>query len=170
MEKINFENGTLVSPAKVTIDGTDYIVTPAERTGNTPISAHVLNQLQEKIEKSTVAVSSTEPSTNEKVWIKKGKNLIDTSQIEVEMYDYDDSGNKISDTSNCIGIGKIQVEPNTEYTFSAEFDYTKYKTMRTVTFDKNGKFLMRSNILQLNQDKSKNFRATGSTHYVTILL
>ena len=79
MEKINFENGTLVSPAKVTIDGTDYIVTPAERTGNTPISAYVLNQLQNKIEKSTVAIGSSEPTTNENVWIKKNNNVFSFS-------------------------------------------------------------------------------------------
>lgn len=44
-----FENGTLVSNAKVTIDGTDYNVTPAEYQGTTPLSAENINELQTRI-------------------------------------------------------------------------------------------------------------------------
>ncbi len=41
-----FQNGTLVSNAKVEVDGTIYDVTSAEYEGSTPLSASNLNQLQ----------------------------------------------------------------------------------------------------------------------------
>ena len=50
MEKMQFENGTLVTPAKVTIDGVDYIVIPAVYEGNTPFTAENINQMQDNIE------------------------------------------------------------------------------------------------------------------------
>ena len=55
MEKINFEN------------------LPSTETA---INKYNLNKMQDNIEKSCVVVSPTQPTTNEKVWIKKGKNLI----------------------------------------------------------------------------------------------
>lgn len=43
---ITFQNGTLVSNAKVEVGGTVYDVTPAQYEGTTPLSANNLNQLQ----------------------------------------------------------------------------------------------------------------------------
>lgn len=50
MNKIPFENGTIVTPAKVTINEVEYEVTPAEYTGETPLSAENLNQMQDNVE------------------------------------------------------------------------------------------------------------------------
>jgi len=50
MDKIVFEDGTKISDGKVTIDGQDYVVVPAQYSGRTPLSAYVLNKLQENIE------------------------------------------------------------------------------------------------------------------------
>lgn len=50
MERINFEAGTQVSPAKVIIDNVEHEVTPAVWKGNTPLSPFVLNKLQDNIE------------------------------------------------------------------------------------------------------------------------
>lgn len=50
MEKMQFENGTLVTPAKVTIDGVDYTVIPAVYEGDTPFTAENINQMQDNIE------------------------------------------------------------------------------------------------------------------------
>lgn len=50
MNKINWQNGTLVSPAKVEIGGVIYEVTPEQYSGNTPLSAENLNQMQDNIE------------------------------------------------------------------------------------------------------------------------
>lgn len=52
MEKMQFKNGTLVTPAKVTIDGVEYTVTPAVYEGDTPFSAENINQMQDNIEKA----------------------------------------------------------------------------------------------------------------------
>lgn len=55
---IKWEDGELVSPAKVNDDGT---ITPAEYSGNTPLSAHNLNKAQEltDIYKGTGITAST---------------------------------------------------------------------------------------------------------------
>ena len=50
MDKINFQDGTKTSSAKVTIDEVDYPVTPARYTGATPLSANVMNTMQTNIE------------------------------------------------------------------------------------------------------------------------
>ena len=52
MKKTNFKNGTLVSKAKVTINSTIYEVEPEEYEGETPLSAEVLNEMQDNIEES----------------------------------------------------------------------------------------------------------------------
>lgn len=46
---IVFQNGTLVSNAKVEVGGTVYDVTPAQYEGTTPLSANNLNQMQTNI-------------------------------------------------------------------------------------------------------------------------
>ena len=50
MERVNFQDGTKISSAKVTIDNVDYPVTPARYSGATPLSANVLNTMQNNIE------------------------------------------------------------------------------------------------------------------------
>ena len=50
MQKIAFVDGTKISSAKVTIDEVDYPVTPARYSGATPLSALVLNTMQDNIE------------------------------------------------------------------------------------------------------------------------
>lgn len=58
MNKINFENGTLVEPAKVIINGVTYNVIPEEWSTNTPLSAEILNQLQSNVEDAINALPS----------------------------------------------------------------------------------------------------------------
>ena len=50
MNKILFENGTLVTPAKVVIDGVAYEVIPAIYSGDTPFNSENLIQMQNNIE------------------------------------------------------------------------------------------------------------------------
>lgn len=50
MNKIPFENGVLVTPAKVVIDGVEHKVIPAVYSGDTPFNKENLNQMQENIE------------------------------------------------------------------------------------------------------------------------
>ena len=51
MDKMQFENGTLVSTAKVVIDGVEHEVIPAVYEGKTPFSAENINKMQDNIEK-----------------------------------------------------------------------------------------------------------------------
>ena len=64
MNKINWQNGTLVSPAKVEIGGVIYEVTPEQYSGNTPLSAENLNQMQDNIEEAIPEVIDNLTSTN----------------------------------------------------------------------------------------------------------
>lgn len=49
MAKFEWQNGTLVSKAKVEIDGKIYEVEPEQYSGQTPLSAENLNQMQDGI-------------------------------------------------------------------------------------------------------------------------
>lgn len=73
MEKINFENGTLISKAKVEVGGTIYDVEPAQYEGTTPLSAQNLNQIQTNAESAILAL---EEAMQEKLkWKKQTINL-----------------------------------------------------------------------------------------------
>ncbi len=52
MKKTKWKNGTLVSKAKVVINGTIYEVEPEEYEGETPLSEEKLNEMEDNIEKS----------------------------------------------------------------------------------------------------------------------
>ena len=67
MRKINWQNGTLVSKAKVTIDGTVYEVEPEEFDGQTPLSAENFNQMQNNAEDAIDAVQSNLNTTNQNI-------------------------------------------------------------------------------------------------------
>ena len=58
MKKIKFENGTLVSNAKVEIGGTIYDVTPEQYEGTTPLSASNMNAIQENAEEAINEVTT----------------------------------------------------------------------------------------------------------------
>lgn len=99
MEKINFQD----------LPNTD-----------TPIKASTLNQMQSNIEESCVAVSPTQPETNERVWIQKGKNLlIPFNKTAVISNDNDTFTFQADLPINWYGcIAKAELEANTEYTIS----------------------------------------------------
>ena len=70
MDKINFQNASIITPAKVTIDGTDYNVTPAQLSVvQNYLSAETLNQLQTNIDEGkidkTIEYSSAGINANE---------------------------------------------------------------------------------------------------------
>ena len=58
MKKIKFENGTLVSNAKVEIGGTIYDVTPEQYEGTTPLSASNMNAIQDNAEEAIDEVTT----------------------------------------------------------------------------------------------------------------
>lgn len=62
------------------------------KNGKTPINQTNLNGMQNNIEKSCVAISPTQPTSNESIWIKKGKNLV--------------NGVTLGDVGNC-SVGNV---------------------------------------------------------------
>lgn len=82
MKKINFENGTLVSPAKVNENNT---ITPAVWEGNTPISAHTLNLLQNNVEKGMDTLENN-IGENINTLHRSIENNINTKQLETKSY------------------------------------------------------------------------------------
>lgn len=111
MDKINFQNGV------------------------TKVNADTFNTFQNNIEESVVAVSPTQPTTNEKVWFKKGKNKFDKSRYIKNI------GTGESRTEN------LKLEPNTVYTMSSNMSKTSSNTAdlffapgynASVTADANG--------------------------------
>lgn len=65
MKKITFEDATLTSQAKVTIDGVDHLVTEAEYSGGTDLNANTFNQLQDNVENAIEESKLEEYSTSE---------------------------------------------------------------------------------------------------------
>ena len=124
MEKINFEAGTQVSPAKVTIDNVEHEVTPSVWEGNTPLSPFVLNKMQSNIEnaisESGVIVSAVEPTgaNREKVWLQKGENLFNYETANYLLAYSNITTMKItaSSSSDNHRSSYIKCKPNTTYT------------------------------------------------------
>lgn len=105
MAKFTWQNGTLVSKAKVEINGTIYEVDPEEYSGATPLSASNLNAMQDGIYEDIGDLSSLDTSDksslvtaiNEinntrliKLWENPSPNSNFTSQtISLQSDDYD---------------------------------------------------------------------------------
>ena len=72
---------------------------------------------KDEADDKSVVVSPTEPTTNEKVWIQKGKNLISPSNL---LYGFSMAvdATVLSTYENGLCTGWIDVTPNTAYTLS----------------------------------------------------
>lgn len=64
MQKIDWENGTVIDEAHVIIDSQRYNVVPEEYDGATPISAENLNEMQDNIEAEINSVKTLINRTN----------------------------------------------------------------------------------------------------------
>lgn len=122
-----------------------------------------------------VAVSSQPTGKNEKVWFKTGgKNLINVNNTFVGMYNYNDTG-VIGTAENYISIGKIEVRPNTTYTFSADLGISIFSNIRVVSFRTDGSFISRSAGINLkstenDQRAMATFTTSDATYYIAILV
>ena len=199
MEKINFEDGQLTKKGYVVIDGKEYLINEAQYDGATPLSAYVLNKMQDNIEeginniqalptggtkgqvltkqsenegdanwedieanevfignekeapssakiivedkdfeegstlgKSEVYVGAEEPTTGEKVWFRKGKNVFNTYSSDISYYlrntDKEkyiiNNSNSITVEGNGITWNRVEItisnlKPNTKYTINS---------------------------------------------------
>ena len=61
MDKINFQDATLTSQAKVTIDNVDYEVTPPVYSGGTDLNAETFNTMQNNIEEAISYSTEEQP-------------------------------------------------------------------------------------------------------------
>lgn len=133
MEKINFEEGTQVSPAKVMIDNIEHEVTPAVWKGNTPLSPFVLNKLQDNIENAIEnkrlklegkSEQDGTPSPNNIISIRNiGDNINEfSSKLELGEISNDTGINSIN-TNSIRTKDYIKVKPNTTYTIKNSNNY-----------------------------------------------
>lgn len=65
MKKVGWQNGTLVSKAKVTVDSTIYEVEPEEYEGTTPISAENLKAMEDNAESAINGTRETDIPTSD---------------------------------------------------------------------------------------------------------
>lgn len=74
-----------------------------------------LNLLQDNMEKAGVIVSTTEPTTGEKVWIQKGKNLVN-QWIKGELYNSEKSFFELN--TEFMRTDFIKIDTNVDYILS----------------------------------------------------
>lgn len=99
-----------------------------------------LNLLQDNMEKAGVIVSATEPTTGEKVWIQKGKNLVN-EWIKGEYYNTDEHA--IIESTNFLRTDFIKIDINTDYILS---NSENCKFGKICVFDENYNYLEDMNI------------------------
>lgn len=58
--KVNWQDGTVLQQAKVTIDGTDYEVTPAVESGTTPVNSTNLDKMDTAISNAVTDINNLE--------------------------------------------------------------------------------------------------------------
>ena len=133
MEKIEFEEGKIIEPAKVNEDNT---ITPAVWKGKTPLSPFVLNKLQDNIENDQVTqnkaiikclqeIETPTPVTGEKIDIK--------DSAEARITELSINGNSEQETRE----GKENI-CNIKSIFNGNGNAIKatYNTDRSMTFEK----------------------------------
>nr|DAP52384.1 MAG TPA: hypothetical protein [Caudoviricetes sp.] len=115
MNKIPFQDGTKTQEAYVTVNGQNYLVTPAVWSGDTPLSAFNLNKLQDNVEeainiqRATVTLENTvNANTNYTlptgIYYKVGNDSLEVHYCDTKLkksVDYNEVGS-IGQVSNTI--------------------------------------------------------------------
>ena len=125
---------------------------------------HIQNDdIYEEFDLSEVEVSSTEPMNDKKVWLEKGRNLLDINR-RFEFGWYDMNNKQVSySVSNAI-FGYIAVSPSTVYTLSTD---KAVRSLAFAFFDKDKKPIGVREVL----DTTSNTVTTSSNcYYVRIWL
>lgn len=133
MEKIEFEEGKIIEPAKVNEDNT---ITPAVWEGKTPLSPFVLNKLQDNIENDQV--------TQNKAIIKCLQEIETPTPVSGESLDIKDSAEARITEFNIGGNSKQETREgkenicNIKSIFNGNGNAIKatYNTDRSMTFEK----------------------------------
>lgn len=122
----------------------------------TPINSSNLNEMQSNIEKSVVIISATEPTTSERVWIKKSKNLFNKDNIILD-YRLGSDGLEISH-SGYFASEFIEVQENVNYVTNYEITAA---TRRIAFYDSNKAFIS-------DNTSSKTFVTPANTCYLRL--
>lgn len=143
MNRFNWQAGTLVSKAKVTINGIVYEVEPAEYEGTTPLSPENLNEMQEILFQAIYPVGSiymstvgTDPATlfGFGTWELWGKGKVPVG-IDTEDTDFNTvektGGEKTHTHSLENGYAKVDISENNR-------PYWKEKSVTSYSVDKEG--------------------------------
>lgn len=116
MEKINFEDGQLTKRGCVTIDGKEYPITEPEYDGATPLSAYVLNKLQDNIEEGINNIQALPiGGTKGQVLTKQSKTDGDANWEDIE--------------ANEVFVGKAEEAPETAKIIVEEEDFKESSTL-----------------------------------------
>lgn len=137
MDKIPFEDGTLVKAGYVEIDGTKHETVQPEYTGKTPLSAYNLIKMQDNVENaindgdlvrrveiSGNSVQEGTPSIESEAPIESvgdNINLFDISTITANKYIDLNNGN-MSNSSVTSSSDYIEVKANKPYTISYDYE------------------------------------------------
>ena len=121
LSKIGWENGTLVSKAKVEIGGTIYEVEPEEYSGATPLSAENLIQMETNTEN---AINEVDTKYSKHIITAKGSSsemATTSSENKLIMATATTIGNKLTLTNDGgikigAGVTKVAISASTTYT------------------------------------------------------
>lgn len=111
-----------------------------------------LNLLQDNIEKAGVIVSTTEPTTGEKVWIQKGKNLVN-QWIKGELYNSEKLLFELN--TGFMRTDFIKIDTNVDYILS---NSENCKFGQICIFDENYNYLEKMN----SDDLLTSFKITNT--------
>ena len=133
MNKITFEDATLVNQAKVSIGGTDYEITPATYSGGTDLNANTFNTMQSNIENAIPEVQTTKTTSDSDTYacnyINDKLELSNTLNV---------SQNDISISGGTISSGSITLKYNNDenlITFNSVLVFNKTSDRAILSFD-----------------------------------
>lgn len=116
-----------------------------------------------KHELNTIVISPTEPTSNEKVWIQKGKNLFNKDTSLIGYWVKDGNPEYTGDVSTNVFSDYIKVNPNTTYTISG---YVLGKWISVHGYNKNKTW--NKQIASTNTLETLTFTTGESDHYIRV--
>lgn len=116
MEKINFEDGQLTKKGYVVIDGKEYLINEAQYDGATPLSAYVLNKMQDNIEEGINNIQALPTGgTKGQVLTKQSETEGDANWEDIE--------------ANEVFVGNEEEAPNSAKIIIEEDDFEEGSTL-----------------------------------------
>ena len=154
MEKINFEDGQLTKKGYVVIDGKEYLINEAQYDGATPLSAYVLNKMQDNIEEGINNIQALPTGgTKGQVLTKQSETEGDANWEDIE--------------ANEVFVGNEEEAPSSAKIIIEDEDFEEGSTLsksevyvgaEEPTTGEKVWFRIRKNLLNYNKltDKAKN--------------